>query len=308
MSISPKIFFGMVLYNADKYLPAALDSILNQTYADFQIIASDDCSSDNTEEIMRHYASIDPRITYIKNEKRLGMIMNKRKVFFEATQRGADYFAWAADHDLWHTEWVQAHVSVLNKYPEVVMTYPLTAAIGPEDERLSIKPARFETVGMSKMERVRAACTKMAGAGDMIYGLFRASALKKCGVFPFCAMPDRLLLLEMSVYGAFKQIDKELWYRRYPKPKPDYNREIERQRFSLFPEGAAPWHSNFPVLGQALGLVYHLSLRPPSGSYANAHLGPYMAYLQLSRKRAFLREDLKRFIGGLRSKQRHQLL
>ena len=304
LSNSPKICFGMVLYNSDKYLPAALNSILKQTYGDFQIVAADDCSTDNTEEIMRHYASIDRRITYIKNEKRLGMIMNKRKVFYEAARRGADYFAWAADHDLWHTEWLQAHVNVLNEYPEVVMAYPLTIAIGPGDERLPINPSRFETVGMSKMERVRTACTKMVGAGNMIYGLFRASALRKCGVFPRCSMPDRLLLLEMSVYGTFKQIERELWSRRYLKQQSDFMRVIERQRLTLFPSCEVPWYSQFPILGQALGLIYHLSLRPPSGSYANAHLGPYMAYLHMLRRKLPLREELRVFVGRLKERKR----
>ncbi len=298
----------MVLYNSDKYLPAAMDSILKQTYEDFQIVAADDCSSDNTEEIMRHYVSIDRRITYIKNEKRLGMIMNKRKAFFEAKKRGAEYFAWVADHDLWHPEWLQVLVNVLNNEPEVVMAYPLAVAIGPADERRPIKSSRFETVGMNRMERVRVACMKMEGAGNMIYGLFRANALLKCGVFPYCAMPDRLLLLEMSVHGTFKQINRELWYRRYPKPKPEYEREIERQRYSLFPEGASPWHSHFPVIGQALGLIYHLSVRPPGGSYANACLGPYMAYLQLRRKKGFLLKELKQAIKIAREKRGLQLL
>lgn len=296
----------MVLYNADQYLHAALDSLRKQSYADFQIVASDDCSSDGTEKIMRHYASIDQRITYSRNDKRLGMIMNKRKAFTEAVRMGADYFAWAADHDLWHPEWLQAHVNVLNEDPEIVMAYPLTAAIGPTDERLPIGPSRFETVGMSKIKRVRAACTEMEGAGNMIYGLFRTNVLEKCGVFPYCVMPDRLLLLEMSVYGTFKQINRELWYRRYPKSKPDYEKEVERQRYSLFPEGAAPWHSRFPVLSQALGIIYHLSLRPPAGNYANAHLGPYMAYLHLRRKKGFLLKEFKWAIksGGSRTKQR----
>lgn len=298
----------MVLYNSDKYLPAALESLLNQSYADFEIVASDDCSSDNTEQIMRHYTSVDRRIIYSRNKVRLGMIMNKRKAFFEASKRGADYFAWVADHDLWHPEWLQAHVNELNEDREVVMAYPLTAAIGPADERLSIEPSRFETVGMSKIKRVRAACMEMEGAGNMIYGLFRANVLERCGVFPYSAMPDRLLLLEMSVHGMFKQINRELWYRRYPKPKPDYEREIERQRISLFPDGAAPWHSQFPVLSQALGIVYHLSLRPPGGNYANAHLGPYMAYLQLRRKKGFLLKELKWAMRPGRSKIKQQVL
>lgn len=311
MTVSPRICFGMGLHNCAEFLPSAMDSILSQTYADFRVIAVDDCSTDDTEEIMRHYVSVDKRVTYLKNEKRQGEIITWRRAFLEAQEGGLDYFAWATDHDFWHPDWLQEHMGILNEYPDVVLAYPLVVAISANDEELFREPRRFETFGMSKMDRVRAACTKMVGAGNMIYGLFRASALAKCGVFPCCATPDRLLLLEMSVHGTYKQIQRYLWYRRYPKGKPsingvspDYEQQLARQRVILFPDARAPWHSRFPILGQALGLVYHLSLRPPSGSYTNAHLGPYMAYLNLRRRREFLKREFEVFADSVREKWR----
>ena len=66
-------------------------------------------------------------------------------------------------------------------------------------------------------------------------------------------------------------------------------------------------HLNHPFICQAaeaLGLIYHLSLRPPSGSYANAHLGPYMAYLHMLRRKLPLREELRVFVGRLKERKR----
>lgn len=299
MTNSPKICFGMVLFNNDKYLLKAINSILSQTYQDFQVVACDDCSTDNSETIVRDYASRDERITYLRNEQRLGMILNKRKAFLEARKRGADYFAWASDHDVWHPKWLNEHVEVLDKQPDVVLTYPLTLAIGPGGERLSDSPngTLFDTFGMSKLERTRAVCNNMTGAGNMVYGLYRASTLEKCGVFPYCTMPDRLLLLKLSVYGSFKQVNKILWYRRYLKRQQDFMSEVERQCFTLFAVGKAPWYCRFPILTQTIKLVSDLSLFPQSHNYSNAWLGFYMAYLHFRRKRRFVRRELSWFIS-----------
>jgi len=307
MTNFPKICFGMVLYNGERYLNDAIKSLLNQTYYDFSIVAVDDCSIDTTEEIMRHYTSIDPRITYIKNRKHLGMIMNWRKAFLEADKKGIDYFAWASDHDLWHPEWLEEHINVLNKFPDVVMAYPFTQAIGSNDKKLSKESTQFETFGLSKMDRIRATCIKIVGAGNMIYGLFRTNVLKRCGVFPYCAMPDRLLIMELSAHGQFKKIKRHLWYRRYQETndgilQPDYDCIIAQQRLKLFPIGNVPWHSHFPALCQALGLIWHLSLSPPSRNYSNAHLGPYMAYLHLRRKKHLFRKEVRLFTKQMKAK------
>lgn len=70
----PKISVIMPAYNAEKYIREAIDSILCQTYADFEFIIVNDCSSDRTEEIILSYN--DPRIVYLKNEKNLGVAVS----------------------------------------------------------------------------------------------------------------------------------------------------------------------------------------------------------------------------------------
>ena len=67
----PKISVIMPAYNAEKYLREAIDSILGQTFTDFELIVINDCSRDDTEQIILSYQ--DPRIVYLKNEKNLGV-------------------------------------------------------------------------------------------------------------------------------------------------------------------------------------------------------------------------------------------
>lgn len=67
-----KISIIMPLYNAEKYLPEALDSVLKQTYRDFELICIDDCSTDQTGEILSDFQGQDKRVKILLNERRLG--------------------------------------------------------------------------------------------------------------------------------------------------------------------------------------------------------------------------------------------
>lgn len=67
----PKISVIMPAYNAEKYIKEAIDSILTQTYGDFELIVLNDCSRDSTEQIILSFA--DDRIVYLKNEQNMGV-------------------------------------------------------------------------------------------------------------------------------------------------------------------------------------------------------------------------------------------
>ena len=64
---SPRLSIGMPVYNAERYLAEALDGFLAQTFQDFEIIVSDNASSDRTAEICQSFAERDPRIRYFRN-------------------------------------------------------------------------------------------------------------------------------------------------------------------------------------------------------------------------------------------------
>ena len=69
--MNPKLSIIIPVYNTELYLKECLDSIINQTLKDFEIILVNDCSPDNSEAIILEYMSKDPRIKYIKHEKNL---------------------------------------------------------------------------------------------------------------------------------------------------------------------------------------------------------------------------------------------
>ena len=73
MNRDPQISVIMSVYNGEEYLPASIESILNQSFSDFEFIIIDDGSTDNTYDIIKKYQQIDSRIISIKNEKNIGL-------------------------------------------------------------------------------------------------------------------------------------------------------------------------------------------------------------------------------------------
>lgn len=106
----PLVTIGMPSYNrADKNLPKALDSALSQTYANIEIIVSDNCSTDNTPELMRSYQ--DSRLRYIRQQTNLGANGNFNACLAEA--RG-DYFLLFHDDDLIDPDFVESCMLAVN--------------------------------------------------------------------------------------------------------------------------------------------------------------------------------------------------
>ena len=93
----PRVSIGMPVYNGEKYLEEAIQSILAQTYSDFELVISDNASTDKTQEICLEYAARDSRVRYHRNEKNLGAAPNYNRTFELST---GQYFKWADYDDL----------------------------------------------------------------------------------------------------------------------------------------------------------------------------------------------------------------
>lgn len=87
----PKISVCLDSFNYGRFLPEAIESVLGQNFDDFELIISDDCSTDNSLEIAQPYAARDSRITVLRNEQNLGMVKNRNICLFQA--RG-EYVKW----------------------------------------------------------------------------------------------------------------------------------------------------------------------------------------------------------------------
>jgi glycosyltransferase involved in cell wall biosynthesis len=241
---SPRVVIAAPVFENAAYLPAAVESLLAQTYGDFALLLIDDRSSDDTAAVCERYARADPRVVAHVNERRLGMLGNTREAFRLARRLypDAEYWALGSDHDVWEPRWLETLVGLLDAHAEAVLAYGGIRRIdGDGRPYAGAKPPwRFETAGLDEPRaRLRTAYRGMV-AGDMIYGLFRAAALDGVGPYQAVLVPDRLLLCELALRGQFLQADAVLWNRRFRGLA-----DLDRQRRAFWPEGA-PGHAALP--------------------------------------------------------------
>src|SRR5260370_42275271 len=104
MQSTPLLSIGLFVYNGERFLEETLDSILNQTFTNFELIISDNASTDRTAEVSQAYARRDSRIRYYRGEKNMGAGWNTRRVYELAT---AKYFKWAAADDILEPEFLR---------------------------------------------------------------------------------------------------------------------------------------------------------------------------------------------------------
>ena len=234
---SPRVVLGMTLYNNAAALPAAIESLLAQTYGDFRLVLLDDASTDDTERVARDYASRDARVSYHRHATRRAMVATWREVFEIATREwpAATMFAWVSDHDRWHPRWLEVLVAELDADAGAVLAYPITRRFEQSGE-IEKGPRLFDTRDCADLAaRWTTFCREGVGAGDMVYGLMRVEALRRAGVFRAVLRPDRLLMAELTLQGRFRQVPEVLWFRRQSATS-----SVDRQHATLALPGEEP--------------------------------------------------------------------
>jgi glycosyltransferase involved in cell wall biosynthesis len=206
----PRVSIGLPVYNGERFLEETLRSLLAQTYADFELIISDNASTDGTEEICRRYAATDKRVRYYRNTKNVGVGRNFNRVFELSS---GDYFKWASADDLCKPEHLARCLDVLDNDETVVLTYPRARFIDESGRMLEINDPGWDLRSERPDERLRVAIL----AGHWInahYGLIRAGALAETRLMPSYPGGDHRLIAELSLKGKFFEIPEYLFFRR----------------------------------------------------------------------------------------------
>ena len=108
----PKITIGLPVYNGAKFIHNAISSLLKQSYTNFELLISDNASTDQTESVCRNFAKMDKRIKYTRHETNRGYVWNFSSVLQQAD---TEYFMWAGADDVWHPEFIERNLSFLEK-------------------------------------------------------------------------------------------------------------------------------------------------------------------------------------------------
>lgn len=207
------ITIGLPVYNGQKFLQAAIDSHLSQSYGDFELVISDNGSTDATEEICRRYAAQDDRISYLRSPVNRGILWNHRRVL-EGLGEATPYFRWAGADDVLEPGLLAAMVDVLRSRPEVEAVMPATKNI---DEAGAIIRSMERTLNLeSAVPYERARQILLANYQHVIaYGLLRAPSLRRMRTGPDYIGWDPVFIWELALRGRIFQLEQLALLRRF---------------------------------------------------------------------------------------------
>jgi glycosyltransferase involved in cell wall biosynthesis len=166
----------MPVYNADATLKSAIDSVLNQSFTDFELIISDNCSTDSTSLICQEYVEKDPRVTYLRQSSNIG---GARNLKFVLDQGKSKYFLWAAGDDVRSFDFLKENVDFLENHTNYVASTSPNCFEGQEPTSKNL--VVFEIVGNVEERFIQFFdnCWKSHG---IFYSVFRRHVLGDCDV------------------------------------------------------------------------------------------------------------------------------
>jgi polysaccharide pyruvyl transferase WcaK-like protein/glycosyltransferase involved in cell wall biosynthesis len=208
----PRVSFGMPVYNGEDYIRLAVESILQQDYTDFELIISDNASTDATQEICEELAAKDARIRYSRNVTNIGASKNYKRVF--ELSRG-EFFSWAAHDDVHLPKFLRRCVDVLDQAPaKVVLVAPRTEVIDENGVKTEMCVERLHTTRGLPHRRLADVLRNVEWATAQ-FGLFRSAALRKTRLIDAFYASDYVLLLEVAILGEIWEIPETLFLRRF---------------------------------------------------------------------------------------------
>jgi len=223
----PRVSIAMPVYNGERFLRQAVDSLLAQTFSDFEFVIADNCSTDGTEAICRDYVARDPRVRYFRNDRNIGGPANFRRSFELCT---GEYHKWSTADDYWAPTMVEKGVALLDANPELVLAFPRTKVVDAEgnlirdfDDQLHL----MQDLPSQRFQRVLDT-TSLCHAQ---LGVLRRSVMLKTQLMGTELASDIRFVAEMSLYGKFSLIPEYLFFRRLHPDASSWEREnMERQR------------------------------------------------------------------------------
>lgn len=210
-----KVSIGIPVFNGEKYLSESVESILSQTFGDYEIIISDNASTDRTADISQQFASKYRQIKYFRQPKNVGAVANFNRCFKLAS---GEYFRWQADDDLIHPDFLKTCVEVLDRKPEVVLVFPATQMVSADRKPLEVHRVAANTQDPDPIQRFSNLMLSQEEQHHELFGLIRSKALHKTSLLQGHAASERALLAQLALQGPFKQLSEPLLIcRRHPE-------------------------------------------------------------------------------------------
>lgn len=217
MNAAPRLTIGLPVYNGEEFLTESLDSLLGQNYEDFELIISDNASTDSTAEICRRYGKQDSRIRYLAQPRNIGLVPNHN---FVVNQASGEFFKWASHDDLYARDLLSRCVDALDEYPQVVLAHSRSAIIDSAGAVTKLFEYRADVSAVRAPDRFRSML--FDGWDDYTYAVMRTKVLRRTRLHGSYHCADRTINIEMGLHGPFYQVPDWLHFRREHLERPPW--------------------------------------------------------------------------------------
>lgn len=238
MSDHPKVSIGMPVFNAERYIEDAFGAILSQSFEDFEVVISDNASTDRTGELCRAYAAKDERFRYVRNRVNVGLIQNFNQAY--RLSRG-EYFKWAASDDVFGPDYLKKAVDMLDDDPTLILVWAKTSRIDEHGNPIFVPEvadwnAPDSVYSSDPAKRFKKLLLHMWWADGPFYGVIRSSALEQTDLHPPHMSGDQLLLTQLSLLGRFYELQDENFYTRMHPAKASGVKTLTQKAAAVAPK------------------------------------------------------------------------
>jgi glycosyltransferase involved in cell wall biosynthesis len=223
---NPLVTVGIPVFNGEKFIERRLESILNQTYKNFEIIISDNASTDDTSKICQNIINKKENIDYYLQEKNIGFVDNFNYLIKNASGK---YCVVAAVDDLWEPTFLEKNVKILEVNQNIIGSTGEVKQFGnsgnsPKTSKIILKLKKIirkqnvditqKHVMNSKGDYNKKVDEYLRfNQGSFVYGLFRTNLVQKNIITGPLAAWDLVFILNILKFGDLHVIDEILLHK-----------------------------------------------------------------------------------------------
>jgi glycosyltransferase involved in cell wall biosynthesis len=214
MNGNPLVSIGMAVYNGEKYICQALDSLLAQDFTNYELIISDNASTDKTQEICQEYKLLDSRIRYYRNLANMGALWNFSRVFELSFGK---YFMFACHDDYWKPSYLNSCLEAFNTSRDIILAGAECDSVDSKTGKLIFTDKGLSTIGLSPARRFlhyKSVLHNGKHVGGIFYGIHKRSALQEVMPMKNVMATDHLVMAGLCFQGEFVTVKKRLMAKR----------------------------------------------------------------------------------------------
>lgn len=207
---APRVSIGLPIFNGAEFVERSVQSILDQTYADWELIVSDNGSTDDSVRIIEELAAGDPRVRILRSDQNRGAAWNYNNAFAHAT---GEFFRWHADDDWFEPDLIADLVAALDANPDAVLAHSYTRFVDDAGDTTNMYEDDLGADLGAPRQRLPRVIKRLTFC-NAVFGLVRRDELAKTALIAPFPGSDVPLLYELAVVGQFAVVPTFDYVRR----------------------------------------------------------------------------------------------